>query len=174
MAPKPPIIDGAIAGQAWQHTPRQMAWDRPAQFVELAEAMDWIFKRLRQPIMTKKMLNLLQAGAPIDFLAQGLIFQGFIEGRYQAPVLLQLVAPVVVMMWRMAESAGIRPMTLQDRKAEGGVDFDPTALMADNTFGNNTVGKAQHANDISTGELSAPNMADRQGFLKFRPKARGK
>jgi hypothetical protein len=174
MKPLANIIDGALPGQAWQHTPRQMAWDRPAQFADLQPALDWIFKRLRNPIMTKKMLNLLQAGAPIDILVQGLLFEGFIQGKFQAPLLMQLVPPVTVMMWRMAESAGVRPMTSQDRQAESGIDFDPTALMADNTFGQGVLSKAQHANEISGGELSAPNMADRQGFIKFRPKARGK
>lgn len=167
-------FDGPLAGESWTHAPRSMPWDRPARFHETDAALDYIFRRLRNPGVAKKLLNLLDAGMPIDMLVEMLIQKGFTEGTYQAPVLLQMVAPVTVILWRMAESAGIQPKLTTDRDLQP-VDFDPMDMLAaEKRISNNTMDRAARANEISDKELKHPNMADRQGFMQFRPKTKSK
>ena len=167
-------FDGPIPGQAWAHEPRAMPWDRPAQYHELEPALDFLFRRLRNPAVTKKLINLLEAGMPIDMLVEMQIQQGFMQGRFAAPLLMQLVPPLTVIMWRMAESCGVQPKLSSDKDLRP-VDFDPADMMAaEKRISNNTEAEAVHANEVSSKELKAPNMADRQGFMKFRPKAKSK
>lgn len=167
-------FDGPIGGESWQYEPRSMPWDRPARFVEAEEALDFVFRRLRNPKVAKQLLNLLQAGMPIDMLVEMQLQSGFMQGLYQAPILMQLVPPMTVMLWRMAESAGIQPKLSSDKDLRP-VDFDPVDMMAaEKRVQNNTMDKAVHANEISGAELRAPNMADRQGFMRFRPKAKSR
>lgn len=167
-------IGGPIGGEAWQHEPRSMPWDRPAQYHEREEALDFIFRRLRNPVVAKKLLNLMESGLPIDLLVEMQLEDGFRKGLYAAPVMMQLVPPMTVIMWRMAESAGIQPKLSTDRDLRP-VDFDPADMMAaEKRISNNTSELAMHANEISDKELKAPKMADRQGFMKFRPKAKSK
>lgn len=169
MKPLQPILDGPLGGEAWAKEPRTMPYDRPPQFSDTDHALNTIFKRLRQPKVSKQLLNLMDMGMPIDMLVESLIIQGFTEGKYGAPIMTQLVAPLTVIMWRMAESANIQPMTSADKTT--GVDFDPADMLAaEKRIQNNTMDKANRANEISAPELQAPNMADRQGFMKFRPK----
>jgi hypothetical protein len=166
------IPDGPIGGQSWAHAPRTMPWDRPAQFHELDDALDFAFRRLRNPVVSKKLLNLLDAGLPIDMVVEMQIEDGFMRGVYAAPLLLQMVPPLTVMLWRMAESADIQPKLSTDKDLRP-VDFDPADMMAaEKRISNNTSELSEHANEISSKELRAPNMADRQGFMRFRPKAK--
>lgn len=167
-------FSGPIGGESWQYEPRTMPWDRPAQYHDREEALDFVFRRLRNPVVAKKLLNLLQAGMPIDMLVEMQLEDGFRKGLYAAPVLMQLVAPITVILWRMAESAGIHPKLSTDKDLRP-VDFDPTDMMAaEKRISNNTAEQAMHANAVSDKELKAPNMADRQGFMQFRPKAKSK
>lgn len=167
-------IDGPIAGQSWAHAPASMPWDRPARYHDLDEALTFVFRRLRNPVVAKKLLNLLEAGMPIDLVVEMQLEQGFMQGMYAAPILLQMVPPVTVILWRMAESADIKPKLSSDKDLRP-VDFDPADMMAaEKRISNNTADPAIRANEISEGELKAPNMADRQGFMKFRPKAKSK
>lgn len=173
MARFKPIIDGAIGGESWQNEPRKMAWDRPPQFARIDEGLDYVFKQFRNPGRAKQLLNLLKAGMPIDMLTEQVLMKGFADGKFGAPALLQMVAPTQVMMWRMAERAGIRPMTSQDKDEH--IDFDPTEmLLAQQAITGNQADKAVGANEMSTKELSDPTLVDRPGFMKFRPVLKGK
>lgn len=163
------IIDGPLPGESWQNEPRTMPWDRPARFSELNDALDNVFRRLRNPIVSKKLLNLLESGLPVDLLVKMFLQHGFMNGEYGAPIMVQMVPPLVVIMFRMAESAGIHPKLATDRDIAP-VDFDPADMLAaEKRISNNTSDKAIKANNLSKKELMAPNMADRQGFMKFRP-----
>lgn len=164
------IIDGPIAGQAWQHEPRSMPWDRPPEHAKLDAALDFVFRRLRNPTVSKKFLNLMQAGMPVDMLAEMYLTQGFTNGKFGAPIMMQMVPPLIVIMFRMAETAGIQPKLSTDRDLQP-VDFDPADMLAaEKRISNNQSDLAVKANNKSSKELMAPNMADRQGFMKFRPK----
>lgn len=167
-------FDGPLGGESWQHAPQSMPWDRPAQYHDREEALDYVFRRLRNPTVSKKLLNLLQAGMPIDLLVEMMLQEGFVRGQYAAPIMMQLVPPVTAMLWRMAESADIQPKLSSDKDLRP-VDFDPADMLAaERRISNNPADKAIHANEVSDKELKKPNMADRQGFMKFRPKAKSK
>jgi hypothetical protein len=82
-----------------------------------------------------------------------------------------MVAPTVAMMWRMAESAGVRPMTSSDREQEAGPQFDPTELaMSQRMISDSVTNKANRANEMSKSELLDPRLVERPGFMSFRPK----
>lgn len=162
-------FDGPIPGQSWQHAPRTMPWDRPAQFTDVTQALVYMFKRLRQPAVTKQLLNLVDAGMPVDMLAQGLLTQGFMKGTFSATALVPMVGPLVVMLIRMAETAGLHPITSNQKNKN--VDIDPSDMMAAQArVQNNTAAKAIGANDKSVKDLTAKNVMDKQGFMAQRPK----
>jgi hypothetical protein len=168
-------FDAPIPGEAWQHKPGSMAYDRPPKYAGLDEALNNAFDKLRRPKVTKRMLNLLEVGMPIDKLIVVWLTKEFGDGTYGAPVLMQMVAPMTVMMWRMAEAAGIEPTTSDDKRHRSEPDFDPSDMLAAKSrFDGAKTERADRANTISREELSVPNLADQQGFLKFRPKPRGK
>ena len=170
MAKEPaPIFDGPIGGESWKYEPRSMPWDRPPQFADSEDALKFTFKRLTNPKLSKQLLSLLEAGMPIDFVVEGILMQGFMQGKYGAPAMTMMVGPLTIILWRMAESAGIQPRTSSDIGNK--VDFDPAELLAaEKRIQNNTMNKAIVANEKSGKELTKKDVMNRQGFIKFRPK----
>lgn len=163
------IYDGAVGGESWTTAPSTAPWDRPPQFADPEQAMMFVFKRLSNPKFTKRLLSILEAGMPIDMLVENMLMQGFSTGKFGAPALTMMVGPLTVLLWRMAESAGIRPVTSSDLGPK--VDFDPMEMLAaEKRIQNNTANKAINANMKSTKELTKKDVMDRQGFIKFRPK----
>ena len=162
-------FDGPIPGQSWQHAPRQMPWDRPAQFTDVNQALIYMFKRLRQPAITKQLLNLIDAGMPVDMLVQTMLTQGFMKGTFSATALIPMVGPLVVMLIRMADTAGLHPITSNQKNKN--VDIDPSDLLsAQARIQNGTAAKAIDGNTKSVKDLTQKNVMDKQGFMSMRPK----
>jgi len=166
-----PKFDAPLGGEAWQNEPRTMPWDRPPQFADINEGLDYMFKRFRDPRLTKQMLSLIEAGMPIDMVVESLLTQAFMKGTISGTALLNMVGPMIAIMWRMAETAGIRPQTSQDKIET--LDFDPVDMLAaEKRIQNNTANKAIGANEKSVKELNTPDLTDREGFMKYRPKSK--
>jgi hypothetical protein len=163
-----PILDAPIPGQSWTNPPNTMPWDRPPQFADVNEGLTYIFKKLRQPDTTKQMLNLMDAGMPVDMLAEGLLMQLFMKGTVGAPALIPMVGPLNVMLIRMAETAGITPQV--STQMNKGQDFDPLELLAaQKRVSNNRAALAAGASEKSVKDLTKKNVMDKQGFMAFRP-----
>lgn len=163
-----PILNAPIPGQSWANAPGNMPWDRPPRFADVNEGLIYLFKRLRQPETSKQLLNLMDAGMPVDMLAEGILMLGFQNGTYGAPALIPMVGPLNVMLIRMAEMAGIEPKV--STQMTKGKDFDPADLMAaQKRVQNNTMDKANAGNEKSVKELTGKNVMDKQGFIPFRP-----
>ncbi len=168
------IFRAPIPGQAWQHAPRTMPWDRPPQFADVNKALIFMFKRFRQPSVTKQILNLIDAEVPVDFIVRQMLMTAFRNGTIGASCLIPMVGPLFVMIIRMAESAGLHPITGDQKAAQKqGKQFDPTDLMAAQArFGNNPTDKATDANSKSVKDLTQKNVNEKQGFAKFVPVAK--
>lgn len=169
MAEFKPTFDGPLGGEAWTFERKSKPWDAPPQFADSEQALRRTFRRLLTPKMTKQVLNMMELGLPIDYAVEGVLLEGFRQGKFGAPAMTMMVGPLTVIMWRMAESAGIRPIL--SNELPGKVDFDPSDLLAaQKRVSNNTENKAIHAGEISEKELLKKDVMDRQGFVKFRPK----
>jgi hypothetical protein len=164
-----PIIDGPLPGESWSFAPKTMPWDKPAKYADPQQGLMYLFKQITKPDNTKKFLGMIDAGMPIDMLAEGLLMQGFMEGLYSATALIPMVGPLNVILIRMCETAGVTPRTSQDDKHEN--SFDPADLMAaERRFSDGTAAKAEDAVGKSTKDVFAKDAMDKQGFMKQRPK----
>lgn len=160
-----------IGGESWTIAPpRTMPWDRPPEFAEVGAGLKDVFDKLRQPTISRKLVNLMDAGIGIDVLAEGILMQGLGTGKYGAPGLMNMVGPTIVMMTRMAEEAGISPRYSTD-EAENRIDFDPDELfLANKNFSGGRDNKANAAARIagvSSDELSDEKTAQRKGFVEL-------
>jgi len=164
-----PIINGPLPGESWSFAPKTMPWDKPAKYVDPNQALSYLFKQFRRPDNTKKLLGLIDAGMPIDMLAEGIIMQGFMEGQFSATALVPMVGPLNIILLRMCETAGIQPRFSNDKA--GNNNFDPADLLAaQSRFSNNTAAKAAGTNEKSVKELTGKDVMDKQGFMAMRPK----
>ncbi len=149
--------DAPMPGQAWTNPRRTLPFDRPSEDTNVEEYLDKIFRKLADPDVASKFLSILEAGVPIDTLVQVVIQSMVGEGKINTNMMFLMAPPLTVMMYRMAEAAGISPtLTTDDKKT------DIPGLMLNLKGGK--LDKATKAASISKDELVG--MTRKEGLMK--------
>lgn len=110
-----------IPGESLTHPPGSFPWERPPQFVDPVEAVNFIWKTLIKPAKLPKMLALLENGATVADLAKGTLVTGFQQGLWSIDVMMLIDENVFMMIATLAEKAGIKYKLIPDG-SPGGVD----------------------------------------------------
>lgn len=101
-------FEAPIPGESLTSKPGSKPYERPPQYTEPEEALDFLFSRLMQRRVGAEILAYIESGVPVDMLAHMLIMSGFGEGKWPVTVVHQMAGPVVVMLTRMADAAKIK------------------------------------------------------------------
>ena len=100
-------FDAPVAGQGLTDEPGNYPWEHPAQFTDVDEAADFVWDRLHRPAFTEQVLAMLDAGIPVEALGRIIIFNGFMEGKWNPDVAFLIAAPVMKMIATMGITAGV-------------------------------------------------------------------
>lgn len=94
------------------------AWERPHQYSDLNEALEYIFDRITKPKAVAVMVYMLKNGATCEALARGMLMEGFMQGKWSPDLALLMGRIVLVMIASVAEQAGVKGIkyTNPDRK----------------------------------------------------------
>jgi hypothetical protein len=105
----PSGFDAPIPGESLTGQPQKYPYERPPEMVDPEEILNYIFRRLTQRQAVFKTLSAMDMGIPIGTLTENLILTGAAEGLWPAHTGLLCAPAVSVMLYRMAERAGIKP-----------------------------------------------------------------
>jgi len=83
------------------------AWGRPPQEVDPDKIMGTILDRLEKPKQKQELLKLLVVGVSVEVIVEGMIIQGFQEGRFTPDVGLLIKGPLAFYIANMAEEENI-------------------------------------------------------------------
>jgi hypothetical protein len=157
-------LERPMGGEAWTVAPpATMPWDRPPQFAEVPVGLGKLFDTIKSPKMSRKLINLLDAGIPIDILAEGVLSQGLGQGHFGATGLMGMIGPTIVIMSRMADEVGITPRYSTD-PSEKRIDFEPDELfLAGKNFNNGRDNEAMNAGRVAT--ISSDELSSSTGFV---------
>ena len=100
-------FDAPVAGQGLTDEPGNYPWEHPAQFTDVVEASEFVWDRLHRPAFTEQVLAMLDAGIPVEALGRIIIFNGFMEGKWNPDVAFLIAAPVMKMIATMGITAGV-------------------------------------------------------------------
>lgn len=153
--------DSQMPGQSWTNPRRTLPYDRPSEQTSVETFLDRIFKRLTREEVASQFLALLDAGVPLDTLVEVIVQSAFGEGKINSNMMFLVVPPLTVMLWRMAEAAGIQPVLSTDGKRK-----PLPEIMLKPSF--NRANKAARAAKSSRDELK--KMPKKEGLMK-RPEA---
>ena len=100
-------FDAPIPGQGLTDEPGNYPWEHPPQFTDVIEASEFVWDRLHRPAFTEQVLAMLDAGIPVEALGRIIIFNGFMEGKWNPDVAFLIAAPVMKMIATMGITAGV-------------------------------------------------------------------
>lgn len=105
----------APPGHSLTGTPGQWPWERPPQFSNPDDAIDYIVQRLESGGGAEDMVKLMIAGVSVEELAAQISFKGFMAGTFN-PDVAELIKPAMaVYLMGIAEENGVEPqMFIED------------------------------------------------------------
>ena len=116
------------AGHSLTTPPGKWAWEQPPQHVDLEEAYDEIKSKMMIPENRITMLQLMDAGIPIETLVRTITFTGFTQGKF-TPDVAELLNPLVgIYMAIQADKAGITPRMLNN-PPESAIDIETVSTI---------------------------------------------
>jgi hypothetical protein len=136
-----------------------MPYDRPAEYSRVEEYIKVLMKKLTQEEVAMQFLALMDRGVPLEQVVAGIAQGAFGEGKISAAASYLLVPPLTVLLYRMAEAAGIDVPLMATRKQN-----KTPALMVDSRLSPNRVEKAIRAGKKSNDDVV--DMPGKMGLMK--------
>lgn len=114
-------FDLPIPGQSLTAEQGQMAYERPPQFTNVDDAMDFLFNKVTSPKIQRDLLRMMDAGVPITILMEPILLTGAQEGKWSMDMVLALVEPLSIILYGLGKRAGITPTVVykSDKEDEG-------------------------------------------------------
>ena len=83
-------------GHSLTSEPQKWAWEKPAEYSNPEEAMEWVVGRIEQPEVEENFLRLMLGGVPIEAITNTITFTGFTEG-YWSPDMSEILKMPIAM-----------------------------------------------------------------------------
>lgn len=96
-----------IPGHSLTHEPKNMAWEKPPQFVQVDEAMNFLMEQILEPRYLKQLLMLMNAGMSIEAVTRTIIMTGFATGKWTPTLGMLLYKPLMLALISIAKRAGL-------------------------------------------------------------------
>ena len=124
LQPPPSLFDAPIPGESLTASPGAMPWEKPPQFADPEQAIEYLFGRLSSHKVMEKTVSLMDAGVPLEGIAKMLTFTGFCTGRW-TPDVAELIRPALkVYLLGMADKAGVTPVIEMEDPEEPDGDYE--------------------------------------------------
>ena len=106
-APNNPF-DAPVPGQSLTDKPGSAAWEHPPQYVNTAEAADFVWDQLSTPEFAEQVIAMLDAGVPVEAIGRVILFGGFTEGKWTPDVAFIIAEPVMKMIVAVGLQGGVK------------------------------------------------------------------
>jgi hypothetical protein len=115
-----------IPGQSLTNSPEEpYNWEKPAEFSNPKEAMLYTFSLLTEPETTANILINVTKGVSVIDIASIVLYQGFLEGKWNPDLMTLLMEPTMYMVMALCEKAEI------PYKLDSADDEDVEEIMGD-------------------------------------------
>tara|TARA_R100001086_G_scaffold154617_1_gene82494 strand:- start:6925 stop:7539 length:615 start_codon:yes stop_codon:yes gene_type:complete len=98
-APIRPTFDRFNApppGHSLTDEPGKWAWEKPPEFADPAEALQFVIEKAEEPENEENLLRLMASGAPIEAIVNTICFGGFMQGQW-TPDCAEILKPPVTL-----------------------------------------------------------------------------
>lgn len=97
-----------IPGQSLTRTPGSSPTQRPPQFADVNDALEFLWGNITNPRMATRLLLIMKKGTSAEYIARAIAFQGFMTGKWTPDVALLLLKTLMRMIVTLGESKGIK------------------------------------------------------------------
>jgi|TARA_R100000149_G_C5872119_1_gene136011 hypothetical protein len=110
----------APPGHSLTDEPGKWAWERPPQYADPDQALDFVLDALEDPMRQQDMVRMMAAGVSIEELVSQIAFKGFMSGFY-TPDVAELMKPsIAIYLYHAGLEAGFEPRMMFSQEDEDG------------------------------------------------------
>ena len=122
FAPAPP-------GHSLTEDNSKWAWGKPPKIVDPEQALEQAINSLKEGRVQLELVKLLIAGASVEMIVEGYLFQSFQEGRFSPDVAVLIKAPLAFYIAGIAEESNIPYRFFENKDAlDEGIMDDATLI----------------------------------------------
>ena len=122
FAPSPP-------GHSLTEDNSKWAWGKPPKIVDPEQALEQAINSLKEGRVQLELVKLLIAGASVEMIVEGYLFQGFQDGRFSPDVAVLIKAPLAFYIASIAEESNIPYRFFENKDAlDEGIMDDATLI----------------------------------------------
>lgn len=126
-------LDAPIPGESLTKELGSSPWEKPPKFVELEDAMNFLFDKFLDKNTYMQFRVMVEAGVPLEAITKTVLFAGFGQGLWTMPMANLMAEPTMKMLAVIAVQSGISkgklkigmPKSIKEKKAE----FDMFSLL---------------------------------------------
>lgn len=100
-----------IPGQSLTKEPGASPWEKPPQFTDIDDAMEFLFNNITNPKNAHKLCALMEAGVPITSIVETILKGGFMEGKWTPDLMIILLKPVSALIMKIGQMYDIEYVT---------------------------------------------------------------
>lgn len=108
-------FEAPIPGSSLTTTPGGAPYEKPPQFTDLDKAANYIFDKLVTPRQSARLIALVKAGAPLESIANTILFEGFSKGKWSPDMALLLLQPVLLQVGAIIHRASKKGLIKQSQ-----------------------------------------------------------
>jgi hypothetical protein len=158
-------MDAPLPGESLTQAPGSLPMDRPPQFTDPGQFLDFLFENLAQEQNTRDTLAILRAGVPLDQIVGTTLKSAFGQGLVHPSSMVLATPAFTLMIARMAEAAGVDYKLSSDEGQEDAIS-DIELLAGGMELENDKVNKAMDVRkkskdllNLSPGLMARPEGA---------------
>lgn len=129
----PQPMDGPIPGQSLTTEPRKFPYERPPEYTDIDDILDFLFRRLSTEKVAMRALAAMEMGVPIKMIVENIITTGASEGFFPIHAGYVAAPALSVMLIRMAEKADITPRLTPNDEKKGKLPSEVLGAMRRNS-----------------------------------------
>ena len=105
-------FDAPVPGQSLTDTPGNASWEHPPQYTDLDEAAEHVCDRIHDPEKLEQLILLLQSGISVEGLVKGILFSGFMDGKWSIDLGLLLAEIIFNQVLAIGMKSKIKDMRI--------------------------------------------------------------
>ena len=91
-----------VPGHSLTDEPKKWTWDKPSQFTDPDEAVEFVASKVKEPKVSENFLRLMAAGVSVEQIVNTISLGGFSDGRWNPDVAEIIKPPIAMILVNMA------------------------------------------------------------------------
>lgn len=124
------VFSGPIPGQSFTHAPKSMPFQKPSQFPDLEDFVNFVMDQITETEHLKQLFTLAKTGISVEEFVRVILFAAFTGGQITPDVAMLAFKPLMLGVIALLHRAGIKDASVVSPHRMKNNDIDRVRMIA--------------------------------------------